>query len=1105
MRNLKYLVLLIATAMFLAACGGGTGNGGTTPPPDETGTLVIEVTPNSAQVTVTDSEGAQVAQETGDFTVEDLDAGTYSVSATADGYLDYGPQSVNVPAGETATFTFDMTEEAAVPQNVDSIELGFVDVDGFAYETAQEVNPVKDATLVAAQTEEMVGVSVLVLDEQGEPVANAPVTVSVTGDFSSALAIYQGKATEAGVAATETFQGLSTDEDGMVYFIIEATNADLSVQEILNVLLDDFGGFSGPVRELDAQQDQEPSFSVFEPIKLIVSAVGNNNVAKRVEFKSFFTNMSHLWYGEGTPQSAINGIQPTGFGFADLVILDEDSLVYTDQRLGADLGTIVNIWSEASTADNAHYFGTWALTKQPSSGPFRVGIGNFSDILLRSAGASGYPNSLSGAFFGYMEYELTGGDTDLVEWDQNFCENDLTVDPTICIDRDGSGVSLNPVTGVQLEDLPIEVDVQATYYFTVTYGETTYEFALKDYTFTKQWVGGFLTVDKYVDQHVLTWSGSEITLASNSATYDEEYTSKAHVTVTNDSNSDIYNVTVRDAVPAELGVVTDSISENGTYDAVNHVVTWNYTNTPSLENILVGDSVEFTFDVYARHKPGYCWTGEDDGSFDVQPRESDPVTDEEFTTCEFPYEDPYLTTNGAENNTVTAAGFFEDDITGEQLVFSYQPQADESDVWVVRPLFAIDKTLRSQEVMTRGASATFGITARQIDRVETDLDPDPEPNTEAYAFLDALYPWEFRGDLAAGTGHVAPESDVRDNPYARDVVIADAWEVGIDFTNGTDFTNVTGGILDASGALANKEVSWSAIDDLPRGTTAEAILTLTGNLLSDDGTGAPQNNAETDTGDANQTTQGLYHWDNCMYLDAPQLNQPFVETAEYLSTWYADEMLGPWDPYFQIDGTFVLPNELVSDADPAATETTRTFSDGAIGYLEDCASVVVIPPPPTPFVTLTTNGEYFGAGEDATNPNITADNLRDGYTINEDFVYKLTIQNAGGLLAENVEFSATLSNSVVRFNGTATLYVSTTGANTSWSGPLQSVPVNNSGSFAFAPQDLAAGSFFRVVIESTSRQVGIVDMVGEVVYDNAPASQTLPLQVIEETSVQSNP
>ncbi|MDZ7706684.1 MAG: hypothetical protein U5J97_02090 [Trueperaceae bacterium] len=53
--------------------------------------------------------------------------------------------------------------------------------------------------------------------------------------------------------------------------------------------------------------------------------------------------------------------------------------------------------------------------------------------------------------------------------------------------------------------------------------------------------------------------------------------------------------------------------------------------------------------------------------------------------------------------------------------------------------------------------------------------------------MATMYPWEFDDDTE-GTGDQPHAYTVRNNPYAHDVEVADAFDVGLDFTNGTDFT-----------------------------------------------------------------------------------------------------------------------------------------------------------------------------------------------------------------------------------------------------------------------------------------------------------------------------
>jgi uncharacterized repeat protein (TIGR01451 family) len=798
--------------------------------------------------------------------------------------------------------------------------------------------------------------------------------------------------------------------------------------------------------------------------------------------------------------------------------------------MGHDFGTIPNVWR--NDQNNDHFFGTYALTKQPSRGPYPVGIGSLEDLLEGSEEVEGgldpaqadWPNGFDGAFFGHVEYEITEVSTNeagdpLVEWGVG-CES-ISSDGSVCTDvadvyGEVSGVSLSPTNDVDLEELPISVTVTATYYFTVTYGDEVYEFALKDYTFTKEWIGGFLEVDKHVENHVLTWHGEDVTLGAEDVVTDEDYRSTVHVTVSNDSDSTIYNVTVRDAVPAELGVVTDSITPStGTYDPINHVVTWSYTQEESLENLDVGDSEEFTFDVYARHKPGYCWEGEGDGSFNVQPR--NPSVDGDGQ-CN-PYADPYRVTNGQQNQSVTAAGFFEDSTAGEQLVFSYSPVADESDIWVVRPLFEITKDRVSQSVMPEGASADYRIEVRQLDRVA--MDAAAGHSWTDYSDLDARYPWEFGGALADAPAdwHVGDASIERNNPYAHDVTVVDAFDHGLDFTNATNFSNVSGGVLQTSAPTVSKEVNWSPIDNLPVGVTAQASVTLTGNLLSDNNEAGNANSTDADPEDEH-ALNGSYEdgngatvlnsngfdrwaWENCAFLGADQLNQSaqreFVEGS--FTTWYVDNTWFPWTAFESPD--FV--ENLTNDNSELAADRTFIGVDGTYGegQIYDCANVAVIPPPPEPFMTLTTNGEFQGevdGGEEGHDvPQIIQGNLEDGYTVDETFVYKMTAQNAGGLQADGVEISAEFLFGVVQFDGQASLYLGQSG---SWT-QQETISVSGSNA-AFSPVSVPAGEFVRVVFEARANQVGVGNMVTQLTYNNAPSFQNLPLEVLEETSVQGD-
>jgi hypothetical protein len=343
--------------------------------------------------------------------------------------------------------------------------------------------------------------------------------------------------------------------------------------------------------------------------------------------------------------------------------------------------------------------------------------------------------------------------------------------------------------------------------------------------------------------------------------------------------------------------------------------------------------------------------------------------------------------------------------------------------------------------------------------------------------------------LHEGQADPATNSEVRANPYLHDVDVNDAFEVGLDFTQGIDFDGNV--ITPSDPRVVGKDVDFNTIPS------------LTGNLISDDGTGVAQNGAVA----TNDSDPELFAWQNCAYLDAPQLNQPAPQTFEFSQSIYAGFLATPatyptrgssnlWLPdHFQIDGSVVTATELVESTDG----TTRVA--GEIGQLEACDAVAVIPPAPTPLMTLTTNGEVDTLPTDGVFVPAT---LADGYSTGDTFYYVLTAANAGAEIAEDVEISVELTGTEVRFNGTAELYVGT--PETWTTPPEQSVVLTNQSTFTFAPIDVAADGdpedTIRIVLTATANQVGVIDLESELDYSNAPGTQSLPLMVTEETTIQ---
>ena len=1110
MKFFKYLALLTATAAFLAACGTSdeNGDGGST---TSGGTLIVNVQDSvtgaavTGDITVTqDGTTVDTAEGVSTKTWTGLAAGAYSVSVdNAEGYLASGAQTVNVTDGDTTRYNAQMVSDDQLTQDVASVEFAFEDDLGMAYATVAEKNENKDATLIAAQTEEDVGVTVTVLDENGDPVAYAPVTVNVTASAGDDVAIFSGKPSNASTMAT-TFEGLVTNEDGEAYFTVQGTSEQLT-----------------------------------NPAKFIVSALGADEVNETAEFKTFFLNISHLQYAVPSPNDwEFNGSVPEGTpdSASDITITGTDGrAVPSDQRMGATLPGEVNAFDDDESFKNFHYFTTLVDEKQPQE-TLDVIVGEDDNGLAP----------------GYVEYVLSDVSTDadgnaLVEWayPDALCQDGSTA--TSCTDAAtaaGVGVGLKPVDSVELADLPIEATVTATYFAEVTYGGETYEFALKDYTVTKTWTGGFLGIDKYVDQHVLTWKGPEVTLAThNDGTFgsdDENYYATVNIIVTNPSNGSLYDVFVRDGVPPELGVVTSSISNGGTYDEDNHAVTWNESTVAALEELEPGaDPVVLTFDVYARHKPGYCWAGSDDlSTYVVENLDSTVLSGSDVTEYdEHCYADPYKVTNGDTGRSVIASGWPVEnyDINTDQVSFSYDPQDDESDINVVRPLINLTKTRLTEPVMFDGEVVKFELDATSVDRTATG---------NAYEDLADQYPWEFNGALTAGTGHVSDGSEVpgstddtasetRNNPYLEGVDVDDLFAVGLDFSKAEDFD---GNLITSEDddRIQGKTLDFTAFD-LEPGQTKDAEVWLTGNLVSTGISGSQivsQNNAYVTVTDTDGVVSGVdeavFAWNNCAYLGADQLNQPSTTDAEYDNTiynvstsdaspvaenyWHKEPWTVNYDPS--------LPYELSSATDAVSitsvSPTYVKFSE-ADGRLEACDTVAVVD---APDLGINVRGEFFVSVTDnlitsdtdiLSGTNVSSTDLvsrtdvgTDVMAVGEDFVYFFSIETSGTLEIENAVFDIGLTDDHVDFVGKPWA-VYTDDGGTTWhsaSSLFNELPAANvAQSYTLTAPTLQPGLDIRIAISAEAKTAGTQDTTFEATYDNN-VTQDLPLTSDDSTTVE---
>lgn len=480
-----------------------------------------------------------------------------------------------------------------------------------------------------------------------------------------------------------------------------------------------------------------------QPVKFLVSASeeGSGWSARSKEFKVFFYNITHLYLRDG--------------GDDDDFGTEDDVVRYSGKRTGFDFGTIVNAFNFDDNTVNRHLFRAEVRTKQPTS--------DLSPI----------------SSWGYVRYELVGGDVSKVD----LCDiSSATCDAAIN-DTDGSGVYLQPKSSVSASDLPISVRVKATLYVTVTYGNSEYTFALKDFTFTKTWTGAALAIEKS-GPTVIGWSGTDhspndVTLVQSGAGVPSGATYTYTITVRNLSTTETANnVVVTDLLPAELGFV--SASAGGTYDPILHTVTWDYSTTPALTSIAPGGFVSVQVTVYARHKPGYVW---DDKNGDMVTDGDDGLNEPGYYYSLRPpaygtdsaYPDPY-----SFDNRAVARGDNTPEVSTAKRIY------------VVRPFFTLTKTPSSATVF-QGDRVRFTLTATNLDRAEAPI------NDSDYQALKAAYPADY---AAALTGY--------------SLKVRDLFGEGLDFVNASP-----AGTLDAEG----KTLEWD-LGDLALGASTSILVDL---------------------------------------------------------------------------------------------------------------------------------------------------------------------------------------------------------------------------------------------------------------------------------------
>ena len=987
------LVLIAGLLLVLASCTSNV---------KQSGSLEIKVQGiGEASVEVTTAAGKVVfsGKVAGSKLLADLEPGTYKVDGgQVKGYRDPEFKSVDLSGGQKVEVILIYQQAPTPSATVARLEITAVrDALDMDLPFNRERNANKEVNLYASQTEEAVCVTVRATDATGAAVVNAPIVVNVAELFGDHVAIIRGCA-KGQIGASGFRDGIYTGADGTAVFTLYATH----------------GG--------SPNSGQDLLLLLGQPAKVVVAAENTDNTAILEEFKVFFYNISHLYFNRQATK------QRVGSRFAEENILKPE-----DDRIDRNI-----------PRENAFPIVAGLFTKQPQTAI------RLPDPLLN------------------FEFEVLEG-ADKVHFAN--CNNLVT--SKLCRDPDGDAY-LEPNANLGLKDMPISATVKVTLYVQYQYGDTVYRWPLKDFTVTKTWIGTYLTITKNVDHHVLTWAGPEHHLnvfpdgrPKNRLDYTLDaandpavapgsvFTATYTITVTNAGTSPAHNVTMADALPAELGVITSTANPAGaTYDSTNHVVTWNWQNSPDprFDVLAPGESITATIQVYVRQKPGFCWDDTPALGNDLKKAQTyqiKPLVNVGRSKCGDTVDQGYSDPNGTRYDDPYRMidGYFQQDVTstwytgaplgkgGFQVKVDFNGAVNEKDVviWAVRPRFVVTKTLVDPSIDGKdvGRTAYYDISIRNDPR---------DVGNQRYAFLRAAYPAEFDGSG-------------RDNPYGRNVLLTDVMDVGLDFISSGPLT-----IKDDDGVNADTNYASNWVPD--KGITWNHILLMGG-------------------GDSGKTQIALRtdlpgSWYNCAFLDADNLNQPFWEAYPRGVDW-AQYEFRPWRAS-PLHGK-ILPN---------------------LRYgIRDCVALRVIKPT-QPWVHLDSDSEFVNDNP-ANNP---AD--REFAVVNgETFFYHWTVTNTGSSQANGVTFKVNLTGTAAFSSNIFDhkVYVSSNGGAT-WAA-LTVAATASGNSVTFGPIDLPAGYKLRFTSRTTATGVGDADAVGTVTYTN-PEDQTplLPMQTSEDTAIQ---
>ena len=946
MKNLLSLVALTSMALGIAACNqtpspSKTPNTPTPPAVNGTLQLVLQGIPQ-ASVNVAGKSGAVFSAAVTGLKDLSLPAGMYYVDgAPTAGFTDPTPMAVTVASGQTVKAFLPYTVNAAPTAAVKSVMVQSVTDTSGALPMNLEKNPPKPVSLYAAQTEEPVVVRVMARDAAGAPVANANVVVSLTEMFGDHVAIIRGAATsmigsmsQSRVAPLAFRDGIISDANGVATFTLFAT----------------YGAAISNLTDI-------PSIVMLfnQPAKIVVAAENVDNTSVLNEFKVFFYNIAHLsWMNE-------KGLE-----------------VYTGQRLGKTF-QVTNLFKPL-TPDNL-------VAGDPT-------LNTYADTAVVY---EKQPHNLLSKFnnaLGLMHFEYAldnSAKTHFVDGSYgSVISRDANGMPSVVSAPLGWNVKVMPNDGIGLKNLPLSTSIKTTLVVTPTYGQDTYPFPLKDFTVTKTWVGSYLSITKNVDHHVLTWAGEQhhlrfiadpanpepktnqeyFTLAGSddpAITPGSVFTSKMTVTIKNTGSAPVYNVTIADALPAELGILPGtarvttsnlqaaSISVVGsTYDSINHVVTWNDQNTgvQAFNTLAAGASISVDFQVYLRQKPGFqmdataCRLAY---NYQVKP----------IIPCGTAYSDPYAVFNGNQPNDVTGTWFTGAPLGqgGWEAKVDFAGEAFKTDVVIngVRPEFSLAKTLTyPANVSPTNPMRVGDVAYYNIKAVNVDL----TGSGQIYNALALAYPNEFTNNAGQ-----------RDNPYGRNVRLTDVFDKGLDFISASPIsaTGTTAG-GETPHQFLDKGIFWDLVPQMGGADTLSADLQLRADLPSTT-TFALRTYGATPVC-LGPTCSVDPAWYNCAYLDADNLNQPARLENQPAMTWQLEKR--PW----------------ISDR----ADKYHNLSYG----LRSCVPLYVILEGKA-LLEPTLRGEYL--------TNIPLQTIDQDIYANTDFFIQYVIRNNGGVAALDLQAS----------------------------------------------------------------------------------------------------